>query len=89
MGSKETCERFTWCTGHASEDDKVSHVKEVGFGIMFVFDEDTNEHYVNWMPDWADWHMKPGEVHQELHELETVLGSLNHYLTEFGKEVTR
>lgn len=67
--SHKPCEKFTWCDTHDTElDETTLHCKPLDFGIDLVFDEETGKTWVNWMPDWAEWQMKPGEIHSELRD---------------------
>lgn len=82
------CEKFTWCNMHDTEfEDDTLHSKHLGFGIELEFNETTGEMSVSWQPDWTDWQMKPGEIHQELRPLEAILGSLDYYFEVFRRQV--
>lgn len=88
--SESICPKsYAWCDLHTSESDlPEDHRKKLGYGIELYHFEGENETYINWMPDFTEWIIRPGEVGQELSDLAGLLASLPSIFNRFVSEVT-
>ncbi len=80
------------CESHRHADEHPgTYRKHMGFGIVLEHTEADSENaaetILNWIPDWADWVMKPSEVRAELRELRNLLSRLDFEVDEFARSL--
>lgn len=89
MGEIKCPKGYEWCDIHDVEGANVGdHRKTIGYGIEFYRYEEENETYINWMPNFSEWIIQPGQVRPQIAELRGVLSNLHDDFERFVREVT-